>query len=247
MSRLSTILLLTSKFYTQRLIEMSVRQSPGTAVIYVEHPKELIQFGEDFLKTSRLISFGSRFYVKPELLSIIGYGSYNFHPGPPHYPGWAPFNFALYDQAANYGVTVHEMTSDIDAGNIVGTKTFKIPSSCDVQRLMDLTTEAMYALYDEMAVDFAEHEKPLLTKNENWSGHIWTKKDFETMCQIPLDVSEDELNRRIHAFGSSDGINLPYIVIGNHKFMIAEPEDSIERKSHYLYGHRFIKMGLKIK
>ena len=247
MSRLSTVLLLTSKFYTQRLIEMSVQKSPGTAVIYVEHPNELIQFGEDFLKTSRLISFGSRFYVKPELLSLIGYGSYNFHPGPPHFPGWAPFNFALYEDAPTYGVTVHEMTSDIDAGVIVGTKSFQIPPACDVQLLMDLTTEAMYQLYDEMVTDFAEREPPLNAIDENWSGHIWTKKDFENMCQIPLDVSEHELNRRIHAFGSSDGINLPYIILGNHKFMIAEPEDNFERKSHYLFGHRFIKMGMKIK
>ena len=245
MSRLSTILLLTSKFYAQRLIEMSVNKCPGIAVIYVEHPNELVHLGNEFLETARLISFGSRFYVKSEILNLVRYGSYNFHPGPPHYPGWAPFNFALYDRASIYGVTVHGMTSDIDAGDIVGTKKFEIPEVCDVQLLMDLTTKAMYDLYSDLIVDFAEKQTPLKAIGEDWSGHIWTKKDFENMCHIPLDVSEEELNRRIHAFGSSDGINLPYILLGNHKFMIAEPEDNPERKCHYIHGHRFIKVGVK--
>ena len=222
---------------------MSVLKSPGTAVINIEHPNELIEFGEEFLQSCRLVSFGSRFYVRPEILSLIPYGCYNFHPGPPNYPGWAPFNFALYDGAQNYGVTVHEMTSTIDTGVIVGTKLFDIPRGCDVQQLMDLTTEAMYDLYNDLALPFAEQQTLLPVLESTWSGHIWTKKDFEEMCQIPLDICEEELNRRIHAFGSSDGINLPYLMIDGSKFLIADPDDSDERISHALFGHRFIKMG----
>jgi methionyl-tRNA formyltransferase len=243
MSKLTTLILLTSRFYANRLINMSVERSPDIAVIYVEHPNELIQFGEDFLRTSRLVSFGSRFYVKSQILKLIGYNSYNFHPGPPSYPGWAPFNFALYDEAPTYGVTLHEMTSDIDTGVIVGCKSFDIPNDCDVQLLMDLTTEAMYDLFADFIEDFTKNQNPLSALNLNWSGHITTKKDFETMCHIDLDITETELNRRIHAFGSSDGLHLPFLTIGDEKYMIAFPEDPAERKSYYVHHQRFIKIG----
>ena len=243
MSKLTTLILLTSRFYANRLIEMSVERSPDIAVIYVEHPNELLQFGEEFLRTARLVSFGSRFYVKSEILKLIGYNSYNFHPGPPSYPGWAPFNFALYDAAPTHGVTLHEMTSDIDTGVIVGCKNFAIPKDCDVQQLMDLTTAAMYDLFAEFIDDFTNKQSPLTAIDLCWSGHITTKKDFETMCHIEPDISEVELNRRIHAFGSSDGINLPYLIIGGDKYMIAFPEDPLERTSYYVHQQRFIKIG----
>jgi methionyl-tRNA formyltransferase len=243
MSNLTTLLLLTSRFYAKKLIDMSVEKSPDIAVIYVEHPNELLQFGEEFLSHSRLISFGSRFYVKSEILKLIGFNSYNFHPGPSTYPGWAPFNFALYDKAPKYGVTLHEMTADIDTGLIVGCKDFAIPENCDVQQLMDLTTDAMYELFDDFINDFTQRQSPLSSIGIQWSGHITSKKDFENMCHLSLDISEKELNRRLHAFGSSDGINLPYLMVDGQKYMIAFPEDPIERTSYYLHQHRFIKIG----
>ncbi|QOZ54217.1 hypothetical protein [Bradyrhizobium sp. CCBAU 53338] len=58
---------------------------------------------------SRLVAFASGVIVPPDLLARFGRGAYNFHPGPPAYPGWAPAHFALYDRADSFGVTVHAM------------------------------------------------------------------------------------------------------------------------------------------
>ena len=243
MSPLTTVLLLTSKFYAKNLIDVLVEKSPETAVIFVEHPNEILQFGGEFLSGCRMISFGSRFYVKPEVLDLISYKSYNFHPGPTNYPGWAPFNFALYDKSPDFGVTLHEMTADIDTGPIVGSKTFDIPAGCDVQRLMDLTTEAMYQLFDELSLDIAKGELPLPSIDLKWSGHIWTKKDFEQICRLNLDLSKEELEKRLHAFGSSDGINLPHLVIDKSRYFVAEPDDDPTRTFFEFHGHRFIKMS----
>ena len=242
MSRLSAVLILTSHHYAQRLIKASVQQSPDTAVLIIQHPNELLEFGTEFLAKARLISFGSRFYVKRDVLDLIGFKAYNFHPGPANFPGWAPFNFALYHEAADYGTTLHEMTADIDSGDIIGEKTFKIPNGCDVFHLMDLTTEAMYSLYEDMAKEIAEYQEPLPAISQTWTGHIWTKKDFETMCHIPLEIDEKELKKRLDAFGSSDGVHLPYLIKDGIKYIIAEPEDNPNRDSHYLHGQRFIKI-----
>ena len=241
MNRLSTIILLTSRYYTKRLIDLSVQKVPHVAVIYVQHPNELLHFDVDFLKSSRLISFGSRFYVKPELLSLIGYGSYNFHPGPSNYPGWAPFNFAIYNDASKYGVTVHQMTPTLDSGSIIGSQIFDIPPDCGVQQIMYITTEYMYALYDELVLDFATRETALPDINENWSGHMWTKLDFKKMCQIPVDITEGELIRRLHAFGEGDGINVPYIQLDSNRFEYTTSTDDQEPESLHLFGHRFTK------
>jgi methionyl-tRNA formyltransferase len=241
MTQLSTIILLTSRYYTKRLIDLSVQKVPHVAVIYVQHPNELLHFDVDFLKSSRLISFGSRFYVKPELLSLIGYGSYNFHPGPSNYPGWAPFNFAIYNDASKYGVTVHQMTPTLDSGSIIGSQIFDIPPDCSVQQIMDITTEYMYALYDELVLDFATRETTLPDINENWSGHMWTKRDFEKMCQIPVDITEGELIRRLHAFGEGDSINVPYIQLDSNRFEYTTSTDDQEPESLHLFGHRFTK------
>ena len=236
-----TLILLTSTYYTKRLIESAYNKTPDISVVYVQHPNELMELDIDFLKFSRLISFGSAHYIKPHILSLIGFGSYNFHPGPSNYPGWAPFSFALYEKASNFGVTVHEMTPQIDAGIIVGTKNFKIPNACDLQLLMDLTTEVMYELFDELVLDFAKRDTSLLSNNEDWSGHIWTKNDFKNMCHIPLDISKEELDKRILAFGYSDGTNFPHLYFNNHKYIIAYPEDNLERADIYVHGQRFIK------
>jgi methionyl-tRNA formyltransferase len=238
-----TLILLTSTFYTKRLIESAYNKTPDISVVYVQHPNELMELDIDFLKFSRLISFGSAHYIKPHILSLIGFGSYNFHPGPSNYPGWAPFSFALYEKASNFGVTVHEMTPQIDAGIIVGTKNFKIPNACDLQLLMDLTTEVMYQLFDELVLDFAKRDTSLLSNNEDWSGHIWTKSDFKNMCHIPLDISKEEMDRRIVAFGYSDGINLPFIDLNNDKYLIADPDDNTVRDDIYIQGYRFIKVN----
>ena len=61
------------------------------------------------LARARLIAFATPVIVPGRILASLGYGAYNFHPGPPQYPGWAPAHFALYEQANEFGATVHAM------------------------------------------------------------------------------------------------------------------------------------------
>ncbi|MSO72748.1 MAG: hypothetical protein EXQ84_03955 [Rhodospirillaceae bacterium] len=70
-------------------------------------------------KTTRLISFGSGVIVPAAVLARLSGTAYNFHPGPPAYPGIFPSVFALYDGATRFGVTLHEMKPEVDSGPIV--------------------------------------------------------------------------------------------------------------------------------
>jgi hypothetical protein len=56
---------------------------------------------------ARLIAFTTDVIVPPDILDHLGYGAYNFHPGPPHFPGWAPALFAIHRRATEFGLATH--------------------------------------------------------------------------------------------------------------------------------------------
>jgi methionyl-tRNA formyltransferase len=46
-------------------------------------------------------------------IARLGFGAFNFHPGPPSYPGWVPSHFALYERSTEFGATVHVMVEQV--------------------------------------------------------------------------------------------------------------------------------------
>jgi len=88
----------------------------------------------DMLRRARLIGFVTDVVVPAHILNALGFGAYNFHPGPPHYPGWVPAHCAIYDKAEYFGATAHVMAERVDAGPIIGFKMFGIPPNTNVVR-----------------------------------------------------------------------------------------------------------------
>ena len=56
----------------------------------------------------------------------------NFHPASPEYPGTGCNNFALYENAGEYGVTCHYMAPKADTGKIIKVKRFPVFANDDV-------------------------------------------------------------------------------------------------------------------
>lgn len=237
---LSNVILLTSRAYADYLTPFLLTENPQINVLQFVHPNQISDLPDDFLLASRLISFGTRYYILPSLLGRIGYGSYNFHPGSTAYPGWAPFLYAIYDQAKTYGVTVHEMSPKIDAGKIISLVEFDVPDAIIPQALVDLTTAHMLALFKTLCSQFANRTDYLPAMNAQWQKTPNRKRDFAAMCQLPLDIDETELKRRIFAFGDSDGEVFPYIILEGKKYRLAFDGDHPDRYSHWLHGVRFV-------
>src|SRR6201993_4624243 len=99
------------------------------------------------LARSRLVAFATPVIVPAHVLNRLGFGAYNFHPGPPRYPGWAPAHFALYEQASEFGATVHVMEERVDSGAIVGVVHFAIPAQIDVLGLEGLAYAHLAQLF----------------------------------------------------------------------------------------------------
>src|ERR1700692_3765257 len=127
-----TILLLAGA-PEQSVLPLALRgHNPLLTVIPVGSAAELAALDSDLLSRARLIAFVTPEIVPQNVLARLGYGAFNFHPGPPGYPGWAPAHFALYHQAREFGATLHVMVEHVDAGPIIDVAYFPVPADISV-------------------------------------------------------------------------------------------------------------------
>lgn len=150
---------------------------------------------------TRLVSFCSAVIVPQAILAGCGAGAYNFHPGPPEYPGRFPGVFALYDGAARFGVTVHEMTAAVDAGPIVGAEWFDIPAGCALQQLEELAFMALADKFRILAPMLTRLDRALPRLPYRWSGRKTRKADVDALCRITPGLPQHEVERRHRACG----------------------------------------------
>jgi methionyl-tRNA formyltransferase len=178
------------------------------------------------LRNARLVAFASGVIVPADLLARFGHGAYNFHPGPQNYPGWAPAHFALYDRADTFGVTFHAMAERVDTGTILDVVSFPIPPGCSLMGLGELAYAHLLQLFEVWAEPLAR--APSLTPRcaLSWSGRTNTRRRYRDACDIPLDISRDELWRRMRAFGGNHYGIAPAINLHGVTFTASPPENS---------------------
>lgn len=168
----------------------------------------------------RLIGFCTPVVVPAELLAHADAGAYNFHPGPPTYPGKHPASFAIYEGAARFGATAHQMIARVDAGPIVGVEWFDMPAAPRLSQLEKLTFEGCVRLLQRLGPALATSAGPLPASGESWSGWKSTQKDFDTLCAIPPDIDAGELERRERAF--ADGLpGTLYVSVHGRRFRLS--------------------------
>jgi len=152
----------------------------------------------------RLIAFCTGVVVPPDVLQALPGPAYNFHPGPPTYPGSWAAGFALYEGAARFGATLHVMERRVDEGAIIDVAWFDLPVGaklrCDELEVM--AYQRCIALFQKYAAHLAADDAPLPLSAEAWSGVKRTKADAAAMREPPRDAPEEEIRRRFRAFGS---------------------------------------------
>ena len=64
-----------------------------------------------------LLNVHSLYFIHPDVLAVARLGAYNLHPGPlPRYAGLNSVSWAIYRGEKEYGVTIHKMEAEVDAG-----------------------------------------------------------------------------------------------------------------------------------
>ena len=173
-------------------------------------PDEIRRWEGDYI-----VSYLSRWVVPEELLSQAKKAAINFHPASPEYPGIGCNNFALYENAKEYGVTCHHMATRVDTGMIIAVKRFPIYPEDDVATLLKRTYENQIALFFEI-VQWMADGKELPVSSEKWTRPPFRRKQFNELFVIKPDMSKEEIVRRVRAISYQHW--QPYVEIEGYRF-----------------------------
>lgn len=94
-----------------------------------------------------IISYLSRWVAPEYLLKKAKVAAINFHPASPDYPGIGCNNFALYEEAKEYGVTCHHMEPRVDVGKIITVERFPVFPTDTVATLLLRTYDYQLVLF----------------------------------------------------------------------------------------------------
>lgn len=198
-----TIILLTGLAEQAAFASLLTELNPALRIVAVLTAAELIDLDPEVLERARLIAFITSVIVPGAILHRLGFGAYNFHPGPPEYPGWAPAHFALYERAASFGVTAHQMAERVDEGPIVAVERFAIERGSTVATLEAEAYVRLARLFWTLARPLATSAAALPVQPIGWSSRKNTRRRYAAICDIPLDISKEDLDRRLAVFGDS--------------------------------------------
>ena len=147
-----------------------------------------------------LLSFLSPLYIDKSVRKRIRINSFNFHPGPPEYPGFGCYNFALLDKSKFYGSTVHIINDRFDNGKIINVKRFKISyERLNLEKLINKTHKN--TLYQAKAfINGILNKKIKISGSFKWKRKAYTKKEFEKAREVKLNETKANILRKIKAF-----------------------------------------------
>jgi methionyl-tRNA formyltransferase len=218
---LREIVLLTGAREAPHLSEYLRRQNPALVVTHVETRDDLTCAWHPARPAARLVAFCTSVVVPADLLTTFEGRAYNFHPGPPTYPGRHPASFAIYEGASRFGVTLHEMRRQVDSGPIVGVEWFDMPPNPRLSQLEGLSFEAAVRLFQRHGPALATSLAPLPHLTEGWSGWTSRQRDFDAKCELTMDIDANELDRRYRAF--ADGLTGTLsLSLHGHRFRIGD-------------------------
>lgn len=223
-----TIVLLTGPAEHSVFTTLLRGHNPALTVVPVFTAADLAAIEPEWLRRARLISFTTEVIVPAAVLDQLGYGAYNFHPGPPSYPGWAPAHFALYERAQDFGCTMHRMIERVDAGPIVEVDVFAIPPKTSVSGLEEMAYTRLVQMFWRTARMLATQSSPLIERAVRWSDNRRSRSEYEAICDIPLTIAPDELKHRAEVFGTDHFGIVPSIALHGVQFRMVAPQADVD-------------------
>jgi UDP-4-amino-4-deoxy-L-arabinose formyltransferase/UDP-glucuronic acid dehydrogenase (UDP-4-keto-hexauronic acid decarboxylating) len=114
-----------------------------------------------------IFSFYYRKMVKPAILDIPRAGCLNLHGSLlPKYRGRCPINWVLINGEKETGVTLHYMTPQPDAGDIVSQKAIAISQDDTARSLFDKTADACAEMLAEVLPRIKDRTAPRMPQND---------------------------------------------------------------------------------
>ncbi len=194
--------------YPTAIIIHSVRHEP--------FPEELYEWEGDLV-----ISYLSQWIIPKQVLEKAKIAALNFHPGPPEYPGIGCTNFAIYDQADEFGVTCHHMAAKVDTGDIVAVKRFPVYEEDTVYSITQRCYGEILNLFYEIFYLVMNGENIPLS-GETWQRKPYLRKELNELCRLTTDMDIREIERRIKATTYLQP--WAYLEVGEEKYKLSEED-----------------------
>lgn len=148
----------------------------------------------------RLICIGYGHIVPASWLALCRAGAVNVHPASPDYPGSGGNHLALYEGAAQFGVTAHVMVPAVDAGPILAFRPFDIPVGIGHRSLDELTFPVLLSFISNLA-PYLTGQKPWPDPpGLSWRGRARRRSDVLALARVTMDMGPEERQRRWRAF-----------------------------------------------
>lgn len=189
-------------------------------------PEEIEWWTGDYI-----FCFRSLFVLPKRILDRGKIAAINFHPGSVEYPGSGCLNFALYENAKEYGVTAHLMNEKVDDGSIIECRRFPIVAGDTVNSLLERTHLKLLDLFLDTVGGIGTlgdgYIKNLLIKSsdEKWRGEARRMKELDRLSTIDVGVSAPELERIIRA--THTDLFPPKIMLHGYEFSLRSSKKKI--------------------
>jgi methionyl-tRNA formyltransferase len=191
--------------YSQQTPEYLHRLGFEVAAIFSESRKEKLPEHLGSWHGDYILCFRSFFILPLHLINQARVAAINFHPAPAEYPGSGCLNWALYDGAAQYGVTAHLMNQKVDNGPIIECRRFSILPQDNVSTLLERTHQRCFDLMVDITAGLATGGKAYLqnklaeSAHEKWRGHGRKMREIDQLQIINPAISKAELDRVVRA------------------------------------------------
>lgn len=204
--------------FPKATIVYSARQQP--------FPDNLLGWEGDLI-----ISYLSQWIIPAKLLKQARLAALNFHPGPPAYPGIGCTNFAIYQQADEFGVTCHHMEPAVDTGAIVAVQTFPVFETDSVYSITQRCYSHILSVFYDVFYKIMNGEE-IPVSNQKWLRKPYLRKELNELCRLTPDMDIKEIERRIKATTYQQP--WAYMEIGGKIFKLTEEDIRSKKYINYL-------------
>jgi methionyl-tRNA formyltransferase len=198
-STVSNILFIGKKddFYSNVAADYLKTQLPNTIIVQSSKaepiPIEVLNWKGDYI-----ISYLSQWIIPASVLQNASKGGINLHPGSPDYPGIGCTNFAIYNNAKEFGITCHYMLPKVDTGKIIMVERFPVYTNDTVLSITQRAYGAILSVFYKLIDVIISGVTPKAIE-EHWTKEPYTRKQLNEMCEIKPEMDKNEIERRIKA------------------------------------------------
>ncbi len=170
-----------------------------------------------------IISFTYPLKLEEQIINK-GKCAINFHPAPlPQYRGCGTPCYGILNGEKEWGVTCHYLDNNLDTGNIIAVKKFKIEKMKHYTG-MDLSLDSWEKCFELLREIVDKYAAGIALKaNPQVGGNYYSKKHLEELKEIKADDNAEVISTKIRAFWYPP-FEGAYIILDGKKFYLIDEE-----------------------